>query len=68
MTLSAETSRRYRERLRQQGMTEVLLKLPHETLQVIDRFRDEHGASSRSDVVASLIYRALEAENTLKTA
>ena len=67
-TTSAQVQyvRRYRERIQQQGAKEVLLKLPVETIATIDRLRDSRGAASRSDVVASLIHRALEAESELK--
>lgn len=65
---SVQYVRRYRERIQQQGAKEVLLKLPVETIATIDRLRDARGAANRSDIVASLIYRALEAENALKTA
>ena len=68
MQMSAEYVRRYRERIQQQGAREVLLKLPVETIATIDRMRDAKGAASRSDIVASLIHRALEAENTLRIA
>jgi metal-responsive CopG/Arc/MetJ family transcriptional regulator len=68
MQMSAEYVRRYRERIQQQGAREVLLKLPVETIATIDRMRDAKGAASRSDIVASLIHRALEAENALRTA
>jgi metal-responsive CopG/Arc/MetJ family transcriptional regulator len=68
MPMSAEYSRRYRERIQQQGAREVLLKLPVDTVATIDRLRDAEGAASRSDIVASLIRRALEAENELRTA
>lgn len=65
--MSAEYSRRYRERIQQQGGREILLKLPAETIETIDRLRDARGAANRSDIVASLLNRALEAENELKT-
>ena len=68
MQMSAEYVRRYRERIQQQGAREVLLKLPVETIATIDRMRDAKGAASRSDIVASLLHRALEAENALRTA
>ena len=68
MQMSAEYVRRYRERIQQQGAREVLLKLPVETIATIDRMRDAKGVASRSDIVASLIHRALEAENALITA
>jgi metal-responsive CopG/Arc/MetJ family transcriptional regulator len=68
MQMSAEYVRCYRERIQQQGAREVLLKLPVETIATIDRMRDAEGAASRSDIVASLLHRALEAENALRTA
>ena len=57
-----EHTRRYRERIRQQGERQVLLKLPVETIEALDRVRDERGEQSRSVVAAFLIHRALEAE------
>jgi hypothetical protein len=62
-----EHTRRYRERIRQQGERQVLLKLPIETIEALDRVRDERGERSRSDVLVSLIHRALEDESELKT-
>ena len=60
----SEHLRRYRQRIRQQGERQVLLRLPVETIEAIDRMRDERGEQSRSVVAAFLIQRALEAETT----
>lgn len=67
MSLSAEYQRRHRERIRQQGKTEILLKLPVEAVALLDRLRESQGAATRGDVVVSLIQRATEAGNELKT-
>ncbi len=66
--MSADDVRRYRERLRKEGKTEVLLKLPVETVEVLDRLRVAQGASSRGDVVVSLIRSMTENGNELKIA
>jgi hypothetical protein len=66
--MPAESSRRYRERIRKEGKTEVLLKLPVEAVEVLDRLRAAQGVPSRGDVVAFLIQRATEAENALTQA
>ena len=66
--MPAEKQRRYRERLRKEGKTEVLLKLPIEVVEVLDRLRTAQGVSCRGDVVVSLIQRATEAENALTQA
>jgi hypothetical protein len=68
MSTSAEHQRRHRARLRQQGKTEVLLKLPVEAVAILDRLRESQGVASRGDVVVSLIQRATEAENALTQA
>lgn len=66
--MQTERQRRYRERIRQQGKTEVLLKLPVEAVEALDRLRTAQGVSCRGDVVVSLIRQAMEAGNALKTA
>lgn len=66
--MQTERQRRYRERIRQQGKTEVLLKLPVEAVEALDRLRAAQGVSCRGDVVVSLIRQAIEAANVLKTA
>ena len=58
--------RRYRARLEREGIREVLIKLPVETIATIDRWRDERGERSRGDVLASLVQAVLENENELK--
>lgn len=50
-----ERVRRYRQRLRMNGKTQVLLNLPVEIVEALDRLRDSQGASCRGDVVASLV-------------
>jgi len=67
MAPHVESVRRYRARLQREGIREVLIKLPVETVAAIDRRRDERDERSRSDVLASLIQAALEDENELKT-
>jgi hypothetical protein len=66
LTPHVEWVRRYRARLHREGVREVLIKLPVETLATIDRWRDERGERSRSDVLVSLIHRALEDESEPK--
>ena len=66
--MPADKQRRYRERLREQGKTEVLLQLPVEIVKVLDRLRAAQGASCRGDVVVSLIQRATEADSALTKA
>ena len=63
--MSVDNVRRYRERLREQGKTEILLRLPVDVVEVLDRLRAAQGASCRGDVVVSLIRQATEAENAL---
>jgi metal-responsive CopG/Arc/MetJ family transcriptional regulator len=67
MTPHVESVRRYRARLQRQGIREVLIKLPVETIATIDRWRDERGERSRGDVLASLIQAAVEDADELKT-
>ena len=67
MTPRVESVRRYRARLQREGIREVLIKLPVETIATIDRWRDERGESSRGDVLASLIQAAVEDADELKT-
>lgn len=66
--MPAQKQRRYRERLREQGKTEVLLKLPVEAVEVLDRLRAAQGVSCRGDVVVSLIRQVTEAEHALTQA
>ena len=65
-----ERVRRYRQRLREKGKTQVLLNLPVEIVEALDCLRDSRGASSRGDVVASLVAaveRNKESGNDLAT-
>ncbi len=66
--MQTERQRRYRERIREKGKTEILLTLPVETVEILDRLRAAQGVSCRGDVVASLIRQAMEAGNELKIA
>lgn len=66
MLSSAESQRRHRQRLREQGKTEVLLKLPVEVVATLDRLRVIHGGGTRGDVVVSLIRQVTEAGSELK--
>jgi hypothetical protein len=68
MSSSAESQRRHRQRLREQGKTEVLLKLPVEAVEALDRLRATQGGATRGDVVVSLIRQVTEAGNELKQA
>jgi hypothetical protein len=65
---STEHVRRHRRRIREQGKTEILLTLPVEAVEALDRLRAAHGASSRGAVVASLLSQVTEAGNELKNA
>jgi len=68
MPSSVDSQRRRRQRLRAQGKTEILVMLPLEDVEVLDRLRAVQGVASRGDVVASLIRQVTEAGNALKTA
>lgn len=60
--------RTYRERLKSVGKREILLRLDGETVDAIDRLREQSGARSRSTVAETLIAKALlEAGIELKT-
>ena len=65
---STEHVRRHRKRIREQGKTEILLTLPVEAVETLDRLREVHGAPSRGAVVVSLLRQVMEAGNDLKTA
>ena len=65
---STEHVRRHRRRIREQGKTEILLTLPVEAVEALDRLRTVHGASSRGAIVASLLRQVTEAGNELKNA
>ena len=47
---STEYVRRHRQRLREQGKTEILLTLPLEVVETLDRLRESQGVRSRGDV------------------
>lgn len=68
MPRSAEYSRRYRQRMREEGKTEVLLTLSIEEVEIMDRLRAVQGASSRGDVVGALMRKVAGADYELKTA
>ncbi len=68
MPRSAEYQRRYRQRIREEGKTEVLLTLSVEEVEIMDRLRAVQGASSRGDIVGALIRRVAEAGYELKSA
>jgi len=68
-TSSAEHVRLHRQRKREQGKTEILLTLPVETVEALDRLRTIQGAPNRGVVVASLVslvQQLQEAGNELK--
>jgi hypothetical protein len=67
MPSEAKYQRRHRERLREQGRTEILLHLPIEDVKTLDRLRAIQGAANRGDVVQALIRQVTEAGNELKT-
>jgi hypothetical protein len=68
MPRSAEYSRRYRQRMREGGKTEVLLTLSFEEVEIMDRLKAVQGASSRSDAIGALIRQKAEDQPELKTA
>jgi metal-responsive CopG/Arc/MetJ family transcriptional regulator len=68
MPSQAEYQRRHRQRFRDEGKTEILLKLPKEDVALLDHLREVQGAANRSDVVVSLIRQLTEAGNELKNA
>jgi len=68
MSSKAEHQRRHRERIRQQGKTEILLKMPLEAVALLDHLRASQGAANRGDVVVSLIRQATENQRELKSA
>jgi metal-responsive CopG/Arc/MetJ family transcriptional regulator len=65
---STEHVRLHRKRIREQGKTEILLTLPVEVVETLDRLRASQGVRSRGDVVASLVQQLQEAGNELKIA
>jgi len=68
MPRSAEYSRRYRQRMREEGKTEILLTLSLEEVEIMDRIKAAQGASSRSDAMGALMRQVAEAGYELKTA
>lgn len=67
ITQEIERQRRYRQRIREQGKKEILLKLPVETVEALDRMRAEQGASCRGDVVAALVATRQQSRRTAPT-
>jgi metal-responsive CopG/Arc/MetJ family transcriptional regulator len=65
---STEHVRRHRKRIREQGKTEILLTLPVEVVEMLDRLRASQGVRSRGDVVSFLTRQVTEAGNELKQA
>ena len=65
---STEHVRLHRKRIREQGKTEILLTLPVEVVEMLDRLRASQGVRSRGDVVAFLTRQVTEAGNELKQA
>jgi hypothetical protein len=58
---SAEKARVYRERLRANGGEEVLLKLPQQTVALLDEVKNRLGLRNRSQALLQLIERGTEA-------
>ncbi len=58
---AAEYTRQYRERVRASGEEEILLKLPRETIALIDDLKKRQGLRSRSLALLQLIERGREA-------
>ena len=52
---SAERTQAYRQRLRAAGDEEVLLKLPRETIALLDDLKECHGLRNRSQALMQLI-------------
>ena len=52
---SAQKARVYRERLRASGGEEVLFKLPHQTVAMLDDFKQRQGLRNRSQALLQLI-------------
>ena len=52
---SAQKARVYRERLRASGGEEVLFKLPHQTVAMLDELKERHGLRNRSQALLRLI-------------
>ena len=70
MTIPTSTKhvRLHRKRIREQGKTEILLTLPVEVVEILDRLKAAQGACNRGEVVAFLTRQATEAGNELKQA
>ena len=51
----AERHARYRQRLRDAGMEEVLLQLPSETVAMLDELKERQGLRNRSQALLQLI-------------
>jgi len=58
---STERTQAYRQRLRAAGDEEVLLKLPRQTIALLDALKECHGLRSRSQAALQLIERGREA-------
>jgi hypothetical protein len=58
---SNKRNQAYRERLRAAGDEEVLLKLPRQTIALLDELKECHGLRSRSQAALQLIERGREA-------
>ena len=54
---SAEKARVYRQRLRDSGGEEVLFKLPHQTVAMLDELKQRQGLRNRSQALLQLIER-----------
>jgi hypothetical protein len=52
---SAEKARVYRQRLRDAGGEEVLFKLPHATVAMLDAIKERQGLRNRSQALLQLI-------------
>jgi hypothetical protein len=56
----AEHVRAYRRRIAAAGETEVLFKLPKETVAFLDELKERHGLRNRGQVLLQLIERGRE--------
>jgi hypothetical protein len=54
-TSTAVRTQQYRQRIRAAGIEEVLIKMPTETREFIDRLKESRGLQSRSQALLQLI-------------
>jgi hypothetical protein len=54
-TTRADVTRNYRERLRASGQEEIIVQLPSEVIELIDRLKVARGLRNRSQVLLQFI-------------